>query len=233
MNHCSRHGIDYNSTDCPRCLADERHRGLLEQVERNHEQSLEFAVEVVRANAEIAKRAVYLRANPGQFKCPHCKYITLLRDADLCPNCHGHIDQEHWQRVASQERAVAAAESARRAQEAAAAREKAESEARRSQEWSGIQDHRITLNDDGPRRSYASQDDRTAHWEAVIARERADSRREAAQSSAESRTRKAQTVALTARQPQMQAPEARRLKAFSYVILALIAFVFAVFLVFL
>jgi hypothetical protein len=107
MQYCVKHGLDYRSGDCPQCVAD-----------RRHEESLESAVAVVEANIEIAKRAAYLQANPGDYECPHCGYITLLRNKPRCPICHGIVGSDYWASVQERETRARAAQAERDKKEA-------------------------------------------------------------------------------------------------------------------
>lgn len=88
--HCSTHDIDHASYDCPRCEAERRHEELLEQARESHEEELQFARESheaeLRSAQERHEEAIaaaeasdYRRANPGDYECPHCKYISLKR----------------------------------------------------------------------------------------------------------------------------------------------------------
>ncbi|HEX3186950.1 MAG TPA: hypothetical protein VHQ94_19285 [Pyrinomonadaceae bacterium] len=96
MAYCGNHGIDYAGSLCPRCDAEQRHRELLN------------ATASGLADTVVAMRASdYRRANPGEYECPHCKYIALKSDATRCPLCRGEIDGGYWKEVRIRERAEA------------------------------------------------------------------------------------------------------------------------------
>src|SRR3954451_14837991 len=71
--------------------------------------------EVRQSLSELAHK----RANPGDYECPHCLYISLKNRASRCPKCHGHIDREYWDGVREKER-VSAERNAERERELAA-----------------------------------------------------------------------------------------------------------------
>jgi hypothetical protein len=93
MSYCRVHGSFSDSEDgCPACRAAE------ERAEADRAATLEQI-------SELAWRT----RNPGEFECPHCKYIALKRQASRCPLCHGTIDSHYWVLAAKRERAAAAA----------------------------------------------------------------------------------------------------------------------------
>ena len=117
QEYCGSHSIHYAGDSCPRCDAEERHRELLRATE-------ESAAETIDAMRE----SDYRRANPGDYACPHCKYISLRNDASRCTLCHGEVGAEYWSSVRARERA---AEERRRAEvEARIAEEKRTAPAR-------------------------------------------------------------------------------------------------------
>lgn len=138
MSHCYRHDIEYSSSDCPRCLAEQRHEELLDLTREGQEEAARLASEQHEEHLRALEDAAYRRANPGDHQCPHCGYITLRLDFDRCPLCHGSVqekDPEYWPRVhvELERRAKAAAEAAaeRQKQKAAAeAKQRAEAQAR-------------------------------------------------------------------------------------------------------
>lgn len=117
MGYCGQHDIHYKWGDCPRCSAEERHRELLDVTR-------ESAEEAVRA----AEDASYRQRNPGEFECPHCKYVSLRSDASRCPLCREHIDRDYWYRAHAQ--AKEAADRRRVQQEESAAEKRRNQEAR-------------------------------------------------------------------------------------------------------
>lgn len=77
MSYCQVHGRygDYND-GCPEC--------------RGAEADLKHALEDV-------SRIAHRQANPGDFECPHCKFVSLKMDASRCPLCHGDVGKDYWQ----------------------------------------------------------------------------------------------------------------------------------------
>jgi uncharacterized Zn finger protein (UPF0148 family) len=87
MPYCHVHGrYDNGDFGCPSCQEAQR------QAQDDRAQEL----------FELQQLA-WQRANPGDFECPHCKYISLKRDASRCPLCHGTIDPTYWQDVVRRE----------------------------------------------------------------------------------------------------------------------------------
>jgi hypothetical protein len=137
--HCSTHDIDHKSYDCPRCQAERRHEELLEQARESHEEEVRYAQERHEEAIEAARESDHRRANPGDYECPHCKYISLKRNATRCPLCHGSPDANYWSEVAAREeaareRAKAAAIEQARLAKIAADKRAAEAEQQRRQE---------------------------------------------------------------------------------------------------
>jgi hypothetical protein len=98
MTYCGIHGIEHKDyTDCPRCLADQRHHEALEQSQRHHEETLE----ATRQTAYDSDRA---RADFGDYTCPHCRYVTLRMSATRCPSCHGSIEPSFWVPILEQQK---------------------------------------------------------------------------------------------------------------------------------
>ncbi|MBL0314106.1 MAG: hypothetical protein IPP78_15700 [Holophagaceae bacterium] len=54
---------------------------------------------------ERAEEAIYRHANPGDYICNSCKYITLLKGASRCPSCHGDVPHSYWRDVDIKEEA--------------------------------------------------------------------------------------------------------------------------------
>ena len=113
MNYCGKHGIHHESSECPRCEMEERHQELVDQAREGVEQAREDTESIVSAMRE----SEYRRANPGDYACPHCLYISLKMGASRCPLCHGDLPNDHWVRVRASEKAKA---ELRRAEEKAA-----------------------------------------------------------------------------------------------------------------
>lgn len=101
MSYCDQHGINYSGHICPHCIEEQRHEDVLETV------------------ANAARWSEYKHANPGDYECPHCKYITLKRDATRCPRCHGDIDINYWQTILAKEKEAKAAIARAKAEESA------------------------------------------------------------------------------------------------------------------
>ncbi|MBE0618638.1 MAG: hypothetical protein IH608_12055 [Proteobacteria bacterium] len=99
-------------------------------------------------SAVAAQLAEHHRANPGDFECPHCRYVTLKREASRCPMCHGEVSRGYWEDVRAKEladeleyaRTAPQREAARKAEEAvaAAATEVTRRNARRDRVAEGI-----------------------------------------------------------------------------------------------
>lgn len=138
MYHCYRHEIDHSSSDCPRCLAEQRHEELVDLTREGQDEAARLASEQHEEHLRAIEESDYRRANPGDYQCPHCGYITLRLDFDRCPFCRGSVqekDPEYWTRVhvELERRAKAAAEAAaeRQKQKAVAeAKQRAEAQAR-------------------------------------------------------------------------------------------------------
>jgi hypothetical protein len=84
--YCRTHGV-YHDTfgdGCPRCR----------ETEESTLRSL--------ANTE------YRATNPGEYECPHCRYVSLRREAPRCPLCHGSVHADYWSRVRAAEAAAQA-----------------------------------------------------------------------------------------------------------------------------
>lgn len=84
--YCRTHGV-YHDTfgdGCPRC--------------RETEES------TLRALANTEYRAT----NPGEYECPHCRYVSLRRGASRCPLCQGSVHADYWSRVRAAEAAAQA-----------------------------------------------------------------------------------------------------------------------------
>jgi hypothetical protein len=97
MNYCRYHEIHYSGRDCPRCLSDARHEELVDLAREQHEEALETISSFIQESQDR-------RANPGDYRCPHCGYKTLLYRADRCPNCQGTVKGDYWEAVAAAER---------------------------------------------------------------------------------------------------------------------------------
>lgn len=94
QEYCGRHSIHYAGSSCPRCDADERHRELLNSTEASAAETL-----------DAMRDSDYRRANPGDYACPHCKYVSLKREASRCPLCHGEVGSQYWSEVRAAENA--------------------------------------------------------------------------------------------------------------------------------
>ena len=52
-------------------------------------------------------REQYDRENPGEYGCPHCRYITLRYRATRCPSCQGEVERYFWDDLDAREAAAA------------------------------------------------------------------------------------------------------------------------------
>jgi rubrerythrin len=123
--HCDVHG-DYVVSDtfgimpgCPDCLREaedaQGHRErMLEEAERAREEAqlmreeaAERAEEDRKERRRIAAEAEHKRANPGDYECPNCGYITLKRGRPRCPTCQGTVSPEFWPAIYDAERKIA------------------------------------------------------------------------------------------------------------------------------
>lgn len=112
MARCRVHGTEFEPWEgCSDCRdAEERETQdraeLLGTVERIREERLD-TVERIK---EAAAASAYRSANPGDYRCPDCKYITLRREAKRCPKCHAQIDDLYWPPILRAEAAAAEAQ---------------------------------------------------------------------------------------------------------------------------
>lgn len=99
MLYCFRHNIEHKQADCPQCLiekhwkeerkrdedsqreAERRHREAQDRDEDNQREAERRHQEI----AEIQEQDRFERANPGDYKCEACLYITLKKGASRCP----------------------------------------------------------------------------------------------------------------------------------------------------
>ena len=126
--YCPIHGQYPQYKDgCPECQeAEERAEKRAREAEERAE---ERAREAEERAEERARDVIYKRANPGDYECPACKYITLRRDASRCRECHASIEERYWVDVRSAEQR--------------AARARAEAEATAAEEWKRAEPERI------------------------------------------------------------------------------------------
>lgn len=98
MSFCRIHGRYSNSGNgCPDCREVERESGDLNRsILGALERGIEDQAEAERSLADERRQSDYKRANPGDFKCPECKYVTLLIEASRCPMCHASIPAAFW-----------------------------------------------------------------------------------------------------------------------------------------
>lgn len=76
---------------------DEAAREREEERERERERRHEEIVEERR-------RASHKEANPGDYECPECRYVTLLRSATRCPKCRAVVDPSYWSPIFEREK---------------------------------------------------------------------------------------------------------------------------------
>ena len=96
-SYCGTHDIRYRGSECPRCVADNR-----------HEESLRQQREASEQQRDLLSNAQYQQFNPGHYNCPHCLFQSLKRNASRCPLCHGVIDGEYWVQVQKGEKEAVA-----------------------------------------------------------------------------------------------------------------------------
>ena len=108
MNYCGWHDINYSGDKCSRCVAEERHQDILAQARESAEDT-----------TSAIQESDYRRANPGNYECPLCLYVSLRMGASRCPSCHGDVPSGHWAGVFAAEKAMAERKRAREAAEAA------------------------------------------------------------------------------------------------------------------
>jgi len=108
----------------------EEQRDLLNSTEEQREKAV-----------DALHNSDYRRANPGDYKCPHCKYITLKYEASRCPLCHGEIESYYWYtiRAAEKEKEAAAKAAAEEWKRTAPEREAAERAAKQKCEAEEIE----------------------------------------------------------------------------------------------
>jgi len=94
MAYCGNHDIHYSGSKCPRCDSEERHRDLLS-----------VTADGLAVTVDAMRTSDYRRANPGEYECPHCRYVALKSDASRCPLCHGEIDHDYWRAARVREQA--------------------------------------------------------------------------------------------------------------------------------
>lgn len=93
--HCYEHGIEYNSV-CPACRD--------EKAEEDRQEIIDGLSEQTKETKKSLEDMAYKQANPGDYQCPECLYITLKKSASRCPTCRSSISTAHWERVLEQER---------------------------------------------------------------------------------------------------------------------------------
>ena len=80
MNYCQVHGSYSDNYDgCLEC------RAAAEREEADRD-------EIKKRLSQIAR----VSKDPGDFRCPHCKYKSLRWEATRCPLCHSEIESAYW-----------------------------------------------------------------------------------------------------------------------------------------
>lgn len=79
---------------CPECREVEERAEKDRKERRAAEERLEAALE----------EAEYDRANPGDYECPECLFITLRRGASRCPKCQANVPSGYWSPIFERER---------------------------------------------------------------------------------------------------------------------------------
>jgi hypothetical protein len=140
--HCWKHDIWYPPLgECPRCLAEEsaelqrehferqeearhiaeeRYQEARDREEREYEEAREREEEGQRDQerrheelVRLRELEIYKRNNPGDYQCPECLLISLVRGAMRCPLCHAVVGQGYWPPIYEKEE-LQAEEKARR-----------------------------------------------------------------------------------------------------------------------
>jgi len=82
---------------------EERYQQERERAEEEAEEDREFQEEMYeRLREEQEERAAesdYKAANPGDYQCPKCLFITLKRNAQTCCKCHRDVPDDYWPEV--------------------------------------------------------------------------------------------------------------------------------------
>jgi hypothetical protein len=98
QEYCGRHSIHYPGRSCPRCDAEERHSELLNAAEESRAETV-----------DAMRTSDYRRANPGDYKCPECHFVSLKKGASRCPLCRSRVGPDYWDGEARREEALEAA----------------------------------------------------------------------------------------------------------------------------
>ena len=127
--HCRVHGR-YQSFDgtrgCPDCLEDvedaREHReqeaerrseelGILQEAADERAAQIEEARERERERkrrhdelVHLRREEIYRQSNPGDYRCPICKFKTLEREAECCPKCQKAVPLDYWPPILERER---------------------------------------------------------------------------------------------------------------------------------
>jgi len=108
---CSTHNVEYNNS-CPEC----RHEEIAES-QQNLVDGLSELLEARESATEEIKECLedlaYKQANPGDYRCPECLFITLKRNSRRCPKCLSNISGEYWKETFEKERIKAEQEAIR------------------------------------------------------------------------------------------------------------------------
>ncbi len=131
--HCSSHNIDYNNT-CPECRAEQAETDRQSMIDALSELAENRSGDIDDLRSEIQDLA-HKQANPGDYTCPECKFVTLKYEATRCPKCHCAIPLENWSAIRAEIKAKAeAAEQRKREAAEKQARDRAYQEAVRKKE---------------------------------------------------------------------------------------------------
>lgn len=117
MGHCPIHG-EYSRPEhwgCPECQAAQE---SAEATNANIEEALSALIEEAREKAESEREAAAKREENdarviaelrainkprGEYACPACKLVSLIRGATRCPECHVDIETAFWEGIRRQE----------------------------------------------------------------------------------------------------------------------------------
>ena len=132
MSRCRIHGTEYNYDDgCPNCRQKEEND--IEAAYATLSSLNDLGDKTLSSLNNLGEKLSKELKNPGDFECPHCKYVTLKYNATRCPICHGEPGIQYWrdvcERQREEERARVKREDARAKREEA---QKIEDEARKT-----------------------------------------------------------------------------------------------------
>ncbi len=120
---CAVHNIDYKHS-CPECRREDE--------ERDRQAIIDGLSDLAESREAQLEDLAYKQANPGDYTCPGCKFITLKHEAVRCPKCRWDIPPEYWSAIRAAKEAKIKAAAAAAAAAAALRKEAAVEEERRT-----------------------------------------------------------------------------------------------------